>query len=143
MLWREGRTNVLAGAIAGSPNDGYLCVQIDSKLYKVHNIVWVYFNGPIPDGMIVDHANGDSFHNDIDNLRIATDAQNNHNAKKRSGTSSKYKGVHFNKQSGTWRASIRINGKVKYIGNFADEYAAHLAWCAVAKEAHGDFFRAS
>ena len=30
----------------------------------------------------------------------------------------------------------------KYIDNFKDEYLAHLAWCAVAKELHGEFFRA-
>lgn len=47
--------------------------------------------------------------------------------------SSKYKGVHWNKRTNSWRASIRYNGERKHIGMFKDEYEAHIAYCK-AKE---------
>lgn len=143
LLWKVARSNVLEGDIVGSPNGkkGYLSVQIEGLLYRVHNLIWIMYNGDIPDGFIVDHKDNNCIHNRIENLRLATLQQNNFNSTKRQGTSSNYKGVHWNKQSNSWRASIRIDGKAKYIGNFKDEYEAHLAWCEVAKKHHGEFFR--
>jgi len=143
LIWKIARSNVLEGDIAGSPNGkkGYLAVQIEGLLYRVHNLIWIMHFGDIPDGFLVDHKDNNCVNNRIGNLRLATLQQNNFNSAKRQGTSSLYKGVHWNKQSNSWRASIRIDGKAKYIGNFKDEYEAHLAWCKAAKEQHGEFFR--
>ena len=142
LLWRIGRTNVVAGSKAGSlKSKGYLSVQVDKKLYKLASLVWIMFNDTFDESLVVDHIDGDPSNNKISNLRLASSSENQLNSAKRKGTSSKYKGVHWNKQSNSWRASIRINGKAKYIGNYSNEYAAHLAWCEVAKELHGEFFR--
>ena len=145
LYWRETRTNVVAGSLAGSPNGGkgHFSVQIENELYRLHNLIWIYFNGDIPEGMVIDHRDNNGGNNAIGNLRLATNSQNSFNSKKRKETSSTYKGVHWNKQSKSWRASIRVDGKVKCIGNYSTEHAAHLAWCDVAKELHGEFFRAA
>lgn len=145
LYWRATRTNVVAGSLAGSPNGekGHFSVQIENSLYRLHNLIWIYFNGDIPPDYIIDHKDNNGGNNVIENLRLATNSQNSFNSKKRVGSSSKYKGVHWNKQSNSWRASIRVDGKVKCIGNYAAEYDAHLAWCEVAKELHGEFFRAA
>jgi hypothetical protein len=142
LLWKNTVSNRIAGTLAGSPNKkGHWVVQINEKLYRIHNLVWILFGNNIPENFIVDHIDNDPLNNRISNLRLATHSQNLLNSSKRENKSSIYKGVHWNKQSNSWRASIRINERVKYIGNFKDEYSAHLAWCDVAKEIHGEFFR--
>lgn len=61
--------------------NGYLRVKIARKDYKVHRIIWTVFNGPIPDGFEIDHINRICNDNRLDNLRLVTSAQNNHNRK--------------------------------------------------------------
>ena len=43
---------------------------------SAHRVIWTYFNGPIPDGMEIDHIDGVCHHNKIQNLRLATHAEN-------------------------------------------------------------------
>lgn len=38
--------------------DGYIQGKIDKKFYFAHRLIWQYFNGDIPEGMIIDHING-------------------------------------------------------------------------------------
>ena len=49
-------------AFAGDPvgcenNVGYLQVSVKSKPLYVHRIIWEMHNGPIPEGMEIDHIN--------------------------------------------------------------------------------------
>ncbi len=37
-----------------------------------HRLVWQYFNGDIPDGMTINHKDGNKENNKLDNLEIAT-----------------------------------------------------------------------
>lgn len=144
LYWKEGVSNITSGTAAGSPNGkGHLAVQVSGKLYRVHNLIWIMHNDEIPEGCVIDHIDNNCKNNRIENLRVATLSQNNFNSNKRRASTSKYKGVHWNKQSNSWRASIRANGKALYIGNFKTEEEAHEAWCAVAKNLHGEFFRAA
>lgn len=51
---------------------------------------------------------------------------------------SKYKGVSFVKSKKIWRARIEKNGKSHYLGDFAKEEQAALAYNKAAKEMFGD-----
>ena len=49
---------------------------------------------------------------------------------KTSGSSSKYRGVGWDKANKTWRVKTCVDGKTKHIGSFADEFAAARAYDA-------------
>lgn len=86
-----------------------------------------------------DHVNHDGLDNQRHNLRPATNAQNNHNQRPQSGTSSRFKGVTWHKQIGKWQASIKVGGKGRYLGVFVSEEDAALAYNAAALEAYGEY----
>jgi hypothetical protein len=94
---------------------------------------------PIPKGMEVDHINGIGTDNRRENLRLATNIQNSMNSKKPRTNKSGYKGVSFMAESNKWRATIKANGKLFYLGSFDTPEQAHAAYCDAADELHGDF----
>lgn len=46
-VWRPGQWN---------SGNGYGKVRYEGKPWMVHRLVWTYFNGPIPEGMVLDHV---------------------------------------------------------------------------------------
>ncbi len=91
-----------------------------------------------PGNMDVDHINGNGLDNRRCNLRVYTRSQNQMNARSRKGTS-KYKGIHWNSKHKKWIASIRINGKLKVIGEFDSEVKAAKAYNESANKYFGEF----
>lgn len=92
---------------------------------------------------LVDHRNRDRLDNRRENLRLATKAENALNGNIRGG-SSRYRGVCWDVGAHTnpkrrWRASIRVDGHVRFLGNFATEEEAALAWNAAAAVIWPDF----
>lgn len=85
----------------------------------------------------IDHRNGNGLDNLRDNLRPCTRSQNNANSLKRSGKSSKYKGVHFHRQCRKW--NLQINKK--HLGLFVEEVDAATAYNFHAQELYGEFVR--
>ena len=80
-----------------------------------------------PSDKKVDHIDGDPLNNQRENLRIASDKQNQGNRRKSEGTSSRFKGVSL-QPDGRWRAQIKINGKQTYLGVFSTEVEAAMAY---------------
>lgn len=80
-----------------------------------------------------DHVDGNGLNNQRNNLRLATDEQNQHNRKKVAKASSKYKGVIWSKQTQKWTASIRINKHLVHLGYFESEKEAAESYDRAAK----------
>lgn len=92
-----------------------------------------------PDHLQVDHINHDTLDNRRCNLRLCTRSQQQANRVKRLGASSKYKGVYWHKWGKQWMASIRVNGKLIYLGLFKDEEDGARAYNVAAHKHFGEF----
>lgn len=88
----------------------------------------------------VDHVDGDGLNNRRINLREATRAQQMMNIKKRrTKTSSQFKGVGWDKRRKHYRAYIQDNKKYIHLGYFNDEEDAARAYDDAAIKLFGDF----
>lgn len=54
---------------------GYPIIHLD-KTYTIHKIVAETFLGPVPDGLEIDHRDGDKSNNNVTNLEYVTHAEN-------------------------------------------------------------------
>lgn len=98
--------------------------------------------GEACEGLTVDHRDHNGLNNRRFNLRPATVAQNNHNARKRSDNRSGLKGVSWNKKTRKWVAQIQLNGRRMHLGLFPSPEAAHAAYQQASVQHHGAFGKA-
>jgi hypothetical protein len=97
--------------------------------------------GPAPDGMRIDHRDGNGLNNRRSNLRYATDSQNSSNRRFAQKSTSGVKGVTWHKASAAWQSQIKVRGKGIYLGLFRCRTAAHLAYAKASQALHGQFGR--
>lgn len=139
-----------AGRIAGAPcyngrernnKPRGIAVGYRGRDYYAHRIVWEMHHGPIPDGLVIDHINGNPLDNRLSNLRLATKEQNYHNQGRGMKNNSGIKGIHYDKSRGKWRAEIRFYNKVVTLGRFDTKGMAAVARAKAAIRYHGEFWR--
>lgn len=120
-----------------------MLVGFDGGQYLVHRLIWAMVHGDIPDGLTVDHRDCDPFNNRLDNLRLASNAQQTANTRLLRKTATGIKGVLFNKSRGKFVAILRTNGKRKQAGSFSTVEEAAQAYERAAAEMFGEFARPS
>lgn len=98
--------------------DGYRMVNIDRVQHRVHRLVWIMHNGPIPDGLLIDHVDRTRDNNRLENLRLATPAQNQTNRGLSKANTSGHTGVSWYPPYKKWRAKISPNRKNITLGYF-------------------------
>lgn len=130
---------VRKGDVAGTNHpSGYINIGFNGKIYAAHRLAWIMHNGNEPIGDI-DHIDGNKKNNRIENLRIATEAQNTWNRKICTRNKSGIKGVSWYKAYSKWCAQIRKNGKRHFLGYFNDIKAAETAVIRARNILHGEF----
>ncbi len=108
---------------------------LERKVIRMHRLIV-----KAPDGMYVDHIDGNGLNNQRSNLRLATKSQNNHHiVRHRKDTSSIFLGVTFRSRDGVWAAQITKNYKKVYVGEFKTQEEAARAYDKKAKELFGEF----
>ena len=116
-------------------NDGIVKNCIVHQLVAEEFIIKPDVNFPL----FVDHIDRNRINNQISNLRFVSISQSSMNRSKRLNTSSRFKGVYYDKHNNKWRASIRLNKKFIHIGRYEDEDEAANAYNNKAIELFGEY----
>lgn len=128
------------GSVAGGVlNTAYIAIRIDRRDYLAHRLAWLYMTGEWPISYI-DHINRVPGDNRWENLRAASQTQQNANMGIRKDNTSGYRGVKWDKKRGKWSANIQVNGKQKHLGAFDDKQTAYASYVNAAHAAFGKFF---
>ena len=106
-------------------NNIYAATDINGKKTSMHTIIKKILNNEeVTKGYVIDHINGNGLDNREANLRIVTSAQNSQNKRKRDDTSSKFYGLTYRKDRGTFMIRIIIDKQLHHIGNCDNEHLA-------------------
>lgn len=110
------------GAAAGTKtkgcidkSNGYRKICVLGRQHYAHRLAWLYMTGKWPDEQI-DHKNLDRADNRLDNLRPASNAENNQRSRARADSKTGLLGVCWHKKAGKYVAQIRHLGKTIYLG---------------------------
>ena len=80
--------------------------RVGNRTIAVHRLVWEARHGPIPEGMVIHHINGDQQDNRIENLQMVTPAEHRH--------------IHagYEQRDGVWYKQCRTCGEMKPLSEF-------------------------
>jgi hypothetical protein len=114
---------------------GYVIAIINHEKVCLHRIL-LNAHGD----MEVDHVNGIKTDNRRSNLRECNHENNSRNVRKQKNkTSSKYKGVSYDKARNKWEAYIITGNKKIHLGRYVSEETAAEAYNKKAKELFGEY----
>lgn len=143
LFWKAHRHCCTVGKEAGTLqiyNGGdRMRVGIYGNKYISSRIIFLLHRGYMP--KIVDHKDGNTLNDRIENLRDANYCKNNRNRRPQKTSSSKYLGVdrNQNKTINVWRAQLGGNGVKLFLGNFQTEEQAALVYNEAALKLYGEF----
>ena len=116
----------------GNQSDGYCQVGFNGTMMLYHVIIWILSTGKdIPQGLEIDHINGDRIDNRFENFRLVTKRVNNQN-----------RGIHrkgqlvgavFYKRRGKYKSQILINSNQIFLGYFKTEQEANRTYKIACK----------
>lgn len=128
-LYRNGWNGKNAGKVAGTKDSsGYVRVRLNGEKTLAHVIIWKIHNGPISDGMEIDHINGIRHDNRIENLRVVTKSANQRNrVKLNKNNTSGVSGVYWCNTRSCWMAHKRLqDATIQKRFNTLEEAAAAI-----------------
>lgn len=109
-------------------SDGYGHIWVDGRYRRAHRVAWEMTNGPIPEGMDLDHRCGNRACVNPDHLRVTTRSQNGqHRTGSQCNNTSGVRGVTWRKDKNTWRARATLNGRLYHGGYYPTLEAADKA----------------
>ena len=135
----KSRAGDQLGTIRKSNSNYYRRAVINGVEMPVHRLIFLMHHNTVPAS--IDHINGDSLDNRIENLRAATQSQNSANKKTPKNNTSGFKGVYYDKTRNRWEASIMVRGKREKLGRYKTPQEAAIAYRDAAVQHFGDFAR--
>jgi hypothetical protein len=128
----------LIGKEAGCKSSGeYGVVNIDSKAYSIHKVIYCMFHGEMP--IVVDHINGVYKDHRIENLRAADHCTNNYNKATQVNNKLGVKNVCWSKAHNKYIVQITKNRKRVFYKYFDDLELADLCANMGREKYHGEF----
>ena len=121
---------------------GYVAQSINGECTPLHRIIM----GVTDADLHVMHLSGDQLDCRRENLVVRTISEQMGATRKRAATcgkpcTSRFKGVHWDRQRAKWLAQIKKDGKHKHLGRFDDEIAAAEAYDEAARQVFGEHAR--
>lgn len=121
-------------------SDNRYRVQHKGVQYYSYQIVWIMVYGSLPEGLVIDHIDGNVLNNQPDNLRQCTQSQNLTNRTQGKHGRQLPRGV-IQDSLNSYRQTVRLNGKVVYTKNFPTQELQSQQYERVSKEHFGEFYR--
>lgn len=124
---------VKAGSLAGSQHSkGYWHIRVKGRLTYAHHLAWntLHPEDLLKPGEEIDHINHIRDDNRAVNLEKKKHLANGRNKSMASNNTSGVTGVYLHKQTGKWRAMIRVNDALQHLGlfeRFSDAVSARKA----------------
>jgi len=85
------------------------------KSTYAHRMIYVYHNGAIPKGLVIDHIDGNGLNNNIENLQAITHSDNLLKSKIEKTNVTGHKNIAYDKNTKKkYRAYKMVDGKRKY-----------------------------
>lgn len=100
-------------------SQGYHVGAIFRHLFKAHRVAWAIVHGSWPSDHI-DHISGNRADNRIGNLRDVPNVENHRNESRSKNNTSGVNGVCWDRQTGRWRAGIKVNYRHVCLGRYDD-----------------------
>jgi len=126
LLWNNRQSmRISKGDVAGTiKSNGYRSITINSSKYLAHRLIWIYFNGDIPENLTVDHIREQGSigkdvlntkdMNRIENLQLLSMSEQQRKAAGKINYMNPHPGV---RRSGSkYMVRITSDGKCHYLG---------------------------
>lgn len=123
------KLNKPIGSLGGPERRRTWVVKHKGKSYYISRIAWLLMTGKDPGLLLVEHKNRNPKDNRWENLRLATEAENNYNKI--------FVGYSQRKDTGLYRVRVTLDKKRITVGNFKTEEEAKKA----AQDARKLFYR--
>jgi hypothetical protein len=138
-VWKAPLRNITkkpGDAVGGQKSQRYSGVYLLGHRFKVHRLIWLWHHESYPVGDI-DHINGNTADNRIENLRLATPAQNIANRVRASKHGTGVDAAPDGKFAA--RITLPITKKRLYLGRFSTPAEAAAAFIGASVVLHGAF----
>ena len=129
---RPSRNGTIAGSLKGT---GYRTLKINQKEYQEGRCAWLYVHGEWP-AKWIDHIDGCKTNNAIENLREASTSENAQNLCRTRPSRSGLLGVSWVTAVGKWRASIKKDDKLIFLGDRKTPEEAHQLYLDAKARLH-------
>lgn len=103
-------------------------IRYKYKGYLASRVIWKMYHQADPGVATIDHLDGDSRNNNVENLVLASHQEQGLNQRRRSDNTSGARGVSWSKAQRKWMAQIGIDNKNVVLGSFSCKIAAANAY---------------